>query len=253
MHGERRASDGGEARQMIPLPNMYAGYLRPPIITRPHRDVVHMRFPNQKSLCRSFIRLQEFYESPYPEIRGNYFTLDDYRRLYVVDHGKPFSYDKDWHGFNVPGRIVRRFEKVFAHDLTFEEKRIVDLKSMAYLIGTWQDADFTHEFAHAMYHLSRRYREGVRRLVKQLEADDPAAALVFLLWLKNEGYTAEVITDEIGAYFATNDRADFEEHFDRTAARVLYGAAKPFRELYAALTKTPSWSRAPIDKAPRVR
>ena len=213
-------------------------------ITRPHRDVVHMRFPTQKALCEAFVRLQEFYESPYPEIRGNYFTLDEYKKRYVRDHGKPFSYHKDWHGFNVPGRVVRRFAKAFAYDFTPDEAVIVGLDPMDYLIGTWRDEDFTHEFAHAMYHISRAYRVRTKRLVLQFETDHWSASVAFTSWLKREGYTAEVITDEIGAYFATNARSDFEDHFSKRSAAELYRAAKPFRDLYAALTTTSNWSRA---------
>jgi hypothetical protein len=216
-------------------------------ITRPHRDVAHMRFSDQDALCRTFIRLQEFYESPYPEIRGNYFTLDEYKKLYVRDHGKPFSYFKDWHGFNVPGRIVRAFAKMFAHDLTPQESIIVRLPPMDYLIGTWQDAEFTHELAHAMYALSRRYRERVLRLVKELWLERTSDYTAFVKWLDKEGYTKEVIIDEIGAYFSTNEMQDFTAHFPPTRAVSLYRAAKPFRALYAELTKTKSWGRALLD------
>lgn len=227
--------------------NMYASTLRPPIITRPHKDVVHMRFPDQKSLCHNFIRLTEFYEAPYPEIRGNYFKLDDYKRLYTVDHGRPFSYYKDWHGFNVPGRVVRAFAKTFAHDLTFEERRIVDLKPMAYLIGTWRDAELSHEMAHAMYHLSRRYRETVRALVSKMWATDlwlkrTGDYGAFEKWLYKEGYTSGVITDEFGAYFSTNDLEDFSVDFSWRRAKALYRAAKPFRDLYAKIIRSPSWN-----------
>jgi hypothetical protein len=203
-----------------------------------------MNFDNQKSLCQAFVRLQEFYESPDPEIRGNYFTLAEFEKSYTKTHGKPFSYYKDWHGFNVPGRAVRAFAKMFAHDLTFEEKRIVDLKPMAYLIGTWRDAEFAHEMAHAMYHLSRRYQDQVRALVKKFETDRWTLSVAFTTWLKNEGYTAEVITDEIGAYFATNELEDFQEDFSKRRAYALWEAAWSFRDLYAELIKSPSWSRA---------
>lgn len=207
-----------------------------------------MRYFTQAALCRAFVRLQEFYESPYPEIRGNYFTLADYTARYVRDHSKPFSYYKDWHGFNVPGHIVRAFAKTFAPDLTFEEKRIVALKPMAYLIGTWREYDFEHEFAHALYHISRAYRQRANTLIRQFEAAHWSASVAFTSWLKREGYTVEVIKDEINAYFATNDLSDFEDHFGETMARVLYNSAKPFRELYAELTTSPSWNRALIAK-----
>jgi hypothetical protein len=222
MHGGRCASDGGEARQMKIHP----------IISRPHRDVVHMRFFTQDALCRAFIRLQEFYESPYPKIRGNFFTLDEFKRRYVQDHGKPFSYYKDWHGFNVPGRTVRAFAKMFAHDLTFEERRIVDLKPMGYLIATWKDADFDHEFAHALYHLKRPYQNGIRRLVKRFETNRWSLSVAFKAWLKKYGYTEKVFIDEIGAYFATNDLSDFENDFSKRRAYALWEAAWPFRDLY---------------------
>ena len=67
-------------------------------------------FPNQYELASTFIRLQEFYESPYKEIKGQYFTLEKYMDRYAKDQeDNKFTYFEDWNGFNVPGNIVLKF------------------------------------------------------------------------------------------------------------------------------------------------
>ena len=222
-------------------------------IIRPHPDVVHVRAPNQEILARAFIRLQEFYESPYPAIRGNYFTLAEFEDLYTEDHGTPFSYYKDWKGFNVPGRIVRRFARAFAGGLTADEALLISCAPMDYLIGTYRNEDFTHEYAHAMFHLSNAYCTRARRLVAKFESKQWSLSVIFRSWLAREGYTPEVFADEINAYFATNTLSDFEDDFHETDAKLLHRAAAPFRELYADLPRIIGRGRKPVDTKRKAR
>ena len=203
-------------------------------ITRPLPGVLHLQFTTQMDLCRSFIRMQEFYESPYPEIRGKYFTLSEYFVLYTRDHGKPFSYYTDWHGFNIPGGSLRDFERKFAGRLTTPEQLILSIKDVRYLIGTHDNCEeaLDHELAHARYYLDREYRERANVLSFWLSADNPFEYMAFVEWLKTSGYTEAVIFDEINAYMATNTLDDFQENFSMLKADSLYRLAAPFRELY---------------------
>ena len=203
-------------------------------ITRPLPGVLHLQFTTQTDLCRSFLRMQEFYESPYPEIRGRYFTLPEYIMLYTKDHGKPFSYYTDWHGFNIPGEALRRFGRVFKDKLTTPEQLILSIKDVTYLIGTHDDCAeaLDHELAHARYHTDLRYRTRAYELVFHLGVYHPREHRAFVEWLKTSGYTTDVFFDEINAYMATNTLDDFQDAFDEPMAGALCRLAGPFRELY---------------------
>ncbi len=83
-------------------------------------------FPNQYELASTFIRLQEFYESPYKEIKGKYFTSENFMDLYAKDQkDNKFTYFDDWNGFNIPGDIVLKFAQLFQNDLTKKEKKLL--------------------------------------------------------------------------------------------------------------------------------
>ena len=203
-------------------------------IARPLPGVLHLQFTTQADLCRSFLRMQEFYESPYPEIRGKYFTLAEYKKLYTRDHGKPFSYYTDWHGFNIPGKALREFGRVFKGKLTTPEQLILSLKDVRYLIGTHDDCAeaLDHELAHARYNIDLRYRERVDELVFLFGTSGLKEYEALKHWLLDLGYTSEVIIDEVNAYMATNTLADFQENFSELTANALYRLTGPFRKLY---------------------
>lgn len=62
---------------------------------------------NSYDLAMTFCRVQEFYESPYKEIRGKYFTMAEFQRLYTMRRGSDcFTYPSDWAGFNIPSQIL---------------------------------------------------------------------------------------------------------------------------------------------------
>ena len=50
----------------------------------------------------TFLRVQEFYESPNKKFRGKNFSIWDYMKWYSTEYGKGFTYGTDWSGFNVP-------------------------------------------------------------------------------------------------------------------------------------------------------
>lgn len=201
------------------------------VIERPYPGIIHLKFKTQSELTRAMIRMAEFYESPYPKIRGHYFTLDQFKAAYTKTHGEPFSYFKDWHGFNIPGIMLREFKLHFAHDLTPAERVILGIKGARYLIATHREWDVTHEIAHGIFYLNSTYRHSALEFVKSAS---PFLLRPFKNWLKREGYTKEVFDDEINAYFATNDRREFRRHFSPQMADALYDAASPFRRLLTA-------------------
>ena len=64
-----------------------------------------------------FCRYQEFYESPYEEIRGQFFTWEKFMMIYKNRWSKDlFTYPEDWSGFNIPSNIVDNAMSVFDKD-----------------------------------------------------------------------------------------------------------------------------------------
>lgn len=55
--------------------------------TMPLPGVIRLEFKNQYECCSSFMRLQEFYESPFKEIRGRFFKLDQFMDVYAKKQG----------------------------------------------------------------------------------------------------------------------------------------------------------------------
>jgi hypothetical protein len=213
--------------------------------TQGTRGVVHVRAPNQQDLCRMFIRPQEFYESPYPEIRGHYFTLAQFGPRYAADHGGVFDYD--WHGFNIPGHVMIEFFSTFSRDLSPGEQAL-DFFTRGldpfYLIGSHEGDEeedaLEHELVHATYYLNDWYRANADKLVKEFQAEPESAALV--TYLKARGYGDTTLIDELNAYMATTDEAWWAKELDDPVlASELYAAGAPFRALAADYNTKNRW------------
>jgi hypothetical protein len=171
-------------------------------------------FPNQYDLASSFIRLQEFYESPYKDIKGKYFTLEKYMDRYAKDQkDNKFTYFEDWDGFNVPGNVVHQFEIKFLNKCTNKETKLLgdlpvstlDISDNFYIIGCVEGKEeaMKHEIAHGFYYLNKEYKKEMNHLLKQLPK---TMAEKFEANLKKRGYCKQVMKDEIHAYLATGLR-----------------------------------------------
>ena len=216
-------------------------------ITRtPTTAVVHFRTDNQRELCETFMRPQEFYESPYPEIRGQHFRVSEFMTRYAMDHGGKFTYFEDWHGFNIPGDVVLDFFKKFdAWDRTTGENIIFEAtKSLDkfYLIGTHsggEDDALDHELVHASYYLDDEYRHHANVLIGHWLTQPHAKKLIE--YLKSRGYGDSTMTDEINAYLATTDEAYWKEELgDPVLAHQLWDDGADFRRL-AKSFRTNRW------------
>ena len=164
-------------------------------------------FPNQYELASTFIRLQEFYESPYKQIRGKYFTLEKFMDLYAKDQKKnKFTYFEDWNGFNVPGNIVMHFQYMFLNNITEKEEKLFSkityLNGEFYIIGVDNKGKNTieHEVAHGLYYLNKDYNKQMSKLMKEMPKPLRSMAEKYLLKI---GYCKAVLKDELQAYFAT--------------------------------------------------
>jgi len=154
------------------------------------------------------MRIQEYYESPIGEFRGNYFTHEDFMDAYAENNSGRFTYFSDWSGFNVPGNIVLEFFELF-DDLNKKETALYRcVETIAeihgdqfYLIGVvGQDQDtLNHELAHAFYYLDKEYKELMDAITSCWENRDE-----FYKGLETLGYDDSVFMDETQAYIATS-------------------------------------------------
>lgn len=163
----------------------------------------------------TFCRVQEFYESPFKEIRGKKFHMMYFMELYSKRRGNgAFTYANDWVGFNVPGTVVDKMFKLGIDDITEYDKIIKKIHDSAkteqyYLIGSSCNDKKTinHELCHGLYFLKKDYKHAVDKIVGNIT---PGAYKKICNFLLNLGYTKQVLPDEVQAYLCT-DCTMFEE------------------------------------------
>lgn len=214
----------------------------------PLKNVVHVTFNTQYECCSTFVRLQEFYESPLEGINGSYFTLEDFMDSYAASRPNYiFDYFEHWAGFNLPCDVVRNFEKVFKGKLLRKEKKLLTLikKTLKangwqagerfYVIGTFDskgkfddDTIVDHELAHALFYLSPAYNRRAKALVGTLSM---LTYSKFATALLARGYGENVILDEIQAYLATGYDHVFEGRY-KTLSKQFTALYAEFRNLY---------------------
>ena len=202
------------------------------------RNIYVLAFESQFDLAMTFVRIQEFYESP--KYKGKYFSLEEFMDWYSCEFGNgAFTYPKDWSGFNLPGKTIKKWVKKFQvehNDIREQEHELLNklesrLKddgvslSDAYVIGVHSQKNdeelkyvIEHETAHALYCLYPQYKQTCQKLLKNL----PRSILnKYRKKLIRVGYAKNVLSDEIQAYFSTegdfvseiNEKNEFENHF----------------------------------------
>ena len=183
-------------------------------------NIIHIRFENQYELTSTMVRMQEFYESPFPEINGKYFTLDKFMDVYV-EHSKDneFTYFTDWEGFNLPGKVVNKFLRMYLFRLREKESIIFSKIPLSmllgfkkfYLIATFDDDCLVHETAHALYDLNLDYRDDMLSLIHQLSEKKRNS---WYKKLEKQGYCKEVFNDEIQAYSIDKGDKKFQDIYN---------------------------------------
>lgn len=173
--------------------------------------VFHFKFNNQHELCYTFLRLQEFYESPVNKHRNGIFTVDEYIDWHIKRFGI-FNYFDKWSGFNIPGDTVAKFFKLYQFQLSRREKIVLDTlkryRSWPNLHNYKQDyciiasceydkTTLEHELCHAAFYLDQDYEKEVRREIN----NNRPQRLINCLY--SMGYGDNAIVDEINAYALT--------------------------------------------------
>lgn len=203
--------------------------------------IIHFKAPNQYQLTSAFVRLQEYYESPFVEICEKYFTLEKFMDIYASNNKNVFSYYEDWAGFNIPGNVVNNFKNIF-NDLSEKEKFLLKFTKKFeevdydkyYVIGTYSDKDINHEIAHAFYYSSQEdYKSEMDEITNMLPNE-------ILSLIKNEllktGYNEKVILDEIQAYLATSTYIYLKKEFGLNK-NIIENFVKKYRKIFKKYTK----------------
>jgi hypothetical protein len=207
----------------------------------------------------TFLRVQEYYESPNPEFRGKHFNIWDYIEWYSRDKKDVFTYAFDWGGFNIPLPIawecyegkdkapkkgyngVRSLPDSWKSkwdetmkDIVWEvQSRMFNKKSRrdmnAYIIGAsdTENSTFQHEVAHGLYYTNKEYKE----LMDEITQTIPLAHyLKFRKNLAKMGYTETVMDDEIQAYLTWGwDYAKFSKGVSKQLCKQLN---KQYRKVF---------------------
>jgi hypothetical protein len=203
------------------------------------KNVFLVQADSQYALTSMFMRPQEFYESPFEEIRGKYFTLEQYMDRYAKENRK-FTYFEDWSGFNIPSEYFSKFFNTFQHkDLTVKEITLKD--NINTLRNNWDDTFYVigiikgqekvlkHEIAHAYWYLDFNYAAHMVDLIKETISDKLYNTASESLIKK--GYSLLFVNDEIHAYMATASREGILEIFSwDNKTRVSKNIQKFFKE-----------------------
>jgi hypothetical protein len=176
-----------------------------------------------------FCRYQEFYESPFKKIRGKYFTLEQYMRLYTKENKKNwFTYPYDWSGFNIPCNEVQKSNHMFCKETEYDEIMndiyfycTIDSQNKNngtrhdwYLIGASSKdlKTMNHEIAHGLYFTNKKYKNSVAKLIKGIKKNHYNKLKKTLIKM---GYVDDkkIIDDEIQAFMSTGlyNQLDKEE------------------------------------------
>jgi hypothetical protein len=158
----------------------------------------------QEELGRTFMRFQEFYESPNENFRGKIFTCGQVRQWYSTQYGAD-TYHHDWSGFNFPSKVLVPFKQGLFDPLTPEELQLVEYFRYRhddfYIIGAQNQSVLRHELAHAMYSHNPLYQKRVNSLCDLFKNELRSTSKYIL----DKGYHKDVINDELQAYITDND------------------------------------------------
>lgn len=155
---------------------------------------------NRQVLADTFMRFQEYYESP--EFKGRVFTADEFAAWYAQKYGA-WTYSKDWYGFNIPSKVLQPFRHGKFDPLTDNERRLLEVSKNGtgdfYIIGVTPSAEYftetvKHEFVHGAFHVNSNYRCDVIKCLNDHKIGTIKNAL------SNMGYHSDVHEDETNAY-----------------------------------------------------
>jgi hypothetical protein len=194
--------------------------IKKPRMRREAEGVYSLTYDKRYNLCMAFVRIQEFYESPF--FAGKRFSLEEFKEYWSQEFGNgEFDYPERWCGFNIPGKTLADWYNLHLDSFREEEKIIIDkvwsrfykdgidlLNS--YLIGVSRESTnkrdiINHEMAHALYAKNSDYKKECDKILKNIKKDAYGKYSVERMekTLLDMGYGKNVLCDEIQAYWST--------------------------------------------------
>ncbi len=176
--------------------------------------LVHDKYDRAMLFCR----YQEFYESPFENIKGQPFDLMSYMRTYKNHkNSNVFTYPKDWMGYNIPSHslkeclsnvFVKHTKECGINVYDYCMKDIVDSitqhlgsEKPFYILGVdnLESDVMEHEVAHGLFYTDNEYKEKTIAAYNKLPHNVKEEMKNILL---DMGYCEEVIIDETQAYLS---------------------------------------------------
>lgn len=190
--------------------------------------VFHLDFPKQELAADTFLRFQEYYESP--KFHGKIFSLEEYKDWYIKEKGA-FTYVSDWPGFNIPSSALKPFYEGKFDPLSENEKEFLNIfkneKEPFYIIGTAKDNPpeyFDHEIAHALFHINKDYKKEVIDILMTLDKEHLIEVKKFVNL--SPGYHESVLIDEVQAHLIANFDELIQDGLDREKYISIYEKLK---------------------------
>ena len=184
---------------------------------------------SQKELGETFIRFQEYYESPSRKYRNKIFTLGDIKNYYSLQYGADL-YSDLWIGFNFPSSVLIPFKQGLFDPLTSQEKELLGLLKYRhdtfYIIGAQNNSTLRHELSHAMYGYDSRYKNEIDNYIHK---NKKGFAKVSKHILKR-GYDKSVLNDELQAYITDNDDDFIRSNLDPNLINAILSIYKRYRK-----------------------
>ncbi|MGI0060783.1 MAG: hypothetical protein ACREBJ_13565 [Nitrosotalea sp.] len=213
-------------------------------IVQVHAQIYLCEARDHIDLNTSMVRLQEYYESSFPNIKGHYFTTDDFRTLYKNNNKGKYTYNEEWGGNNIPGHVIRDFYKTFPAKTrsAFETELKIFLNKRKlfqsnnhkkfYVIGIPQNhaVSFSHELAHAFFYIFPTYKKKMLWYMEYMTKKTKKKACKILK--KEYGYTDGVLLDELQAYLATETCYWLCDRFDLKPAEINWGMVFNIQQFY---------------------
>lgn len=178
------------------------------------KNIYFLKIEDPYELCMTFLRCQEYYESPMEEFRGKNFSILEFMEAYSDKFGDGcFTYPIDWAGFNLPSDQLKNCLFGNVPDMNkYDRLMLTVLYKITENLGQYSgekfclmgscdfDDTFNHECAHALYDTNSDYKKYMTEALNNLNSklkDYMYCRLVDI------GYTSDVFEDEIQAFLAT--------------------------------------------------
>jgi hypothetical protein len=184
---------------------------------------------SQRELGETFIRFQEYYESPSKKFRNNTFTLGDVKNYYSLEYGADL-YSELWIGFNFPSIVLSPFKQGLFDPLTTQEKELLGLLKYRhdtfYIIGAQNNSTLRHELSHAMYGHDIKYKNEIDAYISKHQKGFNKISRHIL----QRGYDKSVLNDELQAYITDNDDEFIRTNLDPNLINGILSIYKRYRK-----------------------